>query len=85
MAVGVGRATAEHPQPDWPAPRALKRAIADDDAAIKLEPSDVYAFYTRGLAEVRQGSKTQGQSDLAAAQKLQPGIGHRYENIGLTP
>ena len=63
----------------------LKRAIADDTAAIKLESSDAYALYARGLAELHRGLKTQGQSDLAAASELQPDIGRRYAGMGLTP
>ena len=63
----------------------IKGAIADDDAAIKLLPTDADAFYARGVAELREGSKTRGQTDLAAARKLQPGIGARYASMGLTP
>lgn len=62
----------------------LKGAIDDDDDAIKLEPKDAYALYARGLAELREGSKMRGQSDLAAARKLQPDIDQRYATMGLT-
>jgi len=63
----------------------IKGAIADDDAAIKLLPTDADAFYARGLAELREGLETPGQTDLAAARKLQPGIGDRYAGMGLAP
>jgi tetratricopeptide (TPR) repeat protein/predicted aspartyl protease len=63
----------------------LKRAIADDDAAIKREPGEAYALYTRGLAELREGSTSQGQADLAAARRLEPGIEKRYTSVGLAP
>lgn len=63
----------------------VKGAIADDDAAIKLLPTDADAFYVRGIAELREGLATSGQTDLTAARKLQPGIGGRYASMGLTP
>jgi tetratricopeptide (TPR) repeat protein/predicted aspartyl protease len=62
-----------------------KRVIADDDTAIKLVPTDAFAFYARGLAELRAGSRSRGESDLATARKLQPGIGDRYAGMGLAP
>lgn len=63
----------------------LKAAIDDDSDAIKLEPKDAYAIYARGLAELREGAKPRGHSDLAAALRLQPGIDRRYASMGLTP
>jgi hypothetical protein len=60
-------------------------AIDDDNTAIKLEPADAYALYAPGLAELRQGAMTRGQSDLAAASELQPGTGPRCAGMGLTP
>lgn len=63
----------------------LDRAIADGDAAIRLQPEDAYALYQRGLAEVRQGLKARGQTDMAAAQKLQPDIARQFGSLGLTP
>lgn len=63
----------------------LNGTIADDAAAIKLQPDDAYARYERGLAELREGLKGQGQGDLAAAQKLQAGIAKFYAGMGLTP
>lgn len=62
-----------------------RRAITDDDAAIKLVPTDAYALYARGLAKLHEGAKSAGETDLAAARKLQSGIGKRYAGIGLAP
>jgi tetratricopeptide (TPR) repeat protein/predicted aspartyl protease len=67
----------------------LDKAIADDDAALgQLEPKDpqtAYLLYLRGLAEVRKGSTSQGQADLAQARHLQPAIDKHYASMGLTP
>ncbi|HJS89592.1 MAG TPA: aspartyl protease family protein [Steroidobacteraceae bacterium] len=64
---------------------ALERAIADDEAAIKLVSRDAYAFYARGLAELRKSASSRGQADLSAARKLQPDIDERYSRMGLAP
>lgn len=61
------------------------RAMADDTAAIALHPKSPYPLYLRGLAELRKGLKERGQTDLAAAQKLQPDIAKHYASMGLTP
>jgi len=63
----------------------FKRAISDDDAAVKLEPDDAYALYARGLAELRARSMTQGHADLTAAGKLDSGMAQRFANLGLAP
>lgn len=63
----------------------LQAAIADDDAAIKLRPHGAYALYARGLAELREGSKADGQADLAAAEKLDGDVAGRFARMGLTP
>lgn len=63
----------------------LDRAISDDTAAIALQPRSPYPLYLRGLAELRQGRRTLGQADIAAAQKLQPDIAEHYALMGLKP
>ncbi len=68
----------------------LARAIADDDAALRQIPSKesaarAYPLYLRGLAELRQGLKSRGEADLAAARKLRPGIDDYYASMGLEP
>jgi hypothetical protein len=63
----------------------LVQSPSIDNAAIKLLPTDADALYARGVAELRAGLKTPGQTDLATARKLQRGIGDRYASMGLTP
>lgn len=63
----------------------FSQAAADDSSAIKLQAGDAYAFYLRGLAELREGLKAQGQSDLDAARKLKPDVDRNFAGIGLTP
>lgn len=62
----------------------FSQAAADDSSAIKLQANDAYAFYVRGLAELREGQRAQGHADLAAAEKLNPGTDRDFARIGLT-
>lgn len=61
------------------------QAAADGSSAIKLQADDAYAFYARGLAELREGLRTQGHADLTVAEKVKPGIDGDFARIGLTP
>ena len=63
----------------------LKDAIRDYDSALNTDPRMSTSLYGRGLAELRLGDKTSGQADLAAAQKLYPGIAQDFAGMGLTP
>ncbi|MHB8811885.1 MAG: aspartyl protease family protein [Steroidobacteraceae bacterium] len=68
----------------------LDKAVADDDAALgQADPratgERAYPLYLRGLAELRQGLKSQGQADITAARQLQPDIDRRYASMGLRP
>ena len=54
----------------------FKRAIADYDAALRLEQLP-WALYGRGVARMRSGDPAAGQADIAAATAL-------YKNIGVT-
>lgn len=63
----------------------LADAIDDYDSALRKNPKIATSLYGRGLAELRQGEKTQGQSDLAAAKKIDPNIGKRFARMGLKP
>lgn len=63
----------------------LKDAIRDYDTALGVAPNVPTSLYARGLAELREGQKTQGQADLAAAEKLDADIARLFANMGLAP
>jgi tetratricopeptide (TPR) repeat protein/predicted aspartyl protease len=63
----------------------LDDALADFDAALKLQPEFPLARYERGLVELRKGLESEGQADIAAAQAHRPDLPKRLANIGLTP
>src|SRR6185312_9815569 len=63
----------------------MNDALADFDAALRLQPEFPLARYERGLVELRKGLRTEGQADMAAAQAHRPDLAKRLANIGLTP
>lgn len=56
----------------WAAKSDFNRAIADYDAAIKLQPRFVDAYYNRGNAWANQGDPDRAIADYGAAIKLDP-------------
>lgn len=62
----------------------LERAIADYDAALKLNPQLAFSLYGRGLAKRTKGDSTAGDVDIAAAKEIQTDIDEvfrRYESF----
>jgi tetratricopeptide (TPR) repeat protein len=50
-------------------------AIADYSAALKTNPRDAVALYSRGIAKKNKGDEAGGQADIDAAKQLDPKIG----------
>ena len=63
----------------------LDSALADFQAALKLQPQFPLARYALGLAELRKGLEAEGQTDMAAALAHHPGLAKRVASMGLTP
>ncbi|MDQ8021306.1 MAG: tetratricopeptide repeat protein [Moraxellaceae bacterium] len=58
---------------------ADRDALADFDAALRLEPRAVRALYGRGLARKKLGDAA-GQADMDEAVRRLPGAGREYPN-----
>ena len=53
----------------------FEHAIVDFDMAVKLNPKYAEAFFNRGMAKRNHGDIAGGETDIAQAKELQPGIG----------
>jgi tetratricopeptide (TPR) repeat protein len=62
-----------------------RRALADFDADLKIEPKSAQALYGRGVAKTHGNKRTEGDEDIAAAETLAPNIGDRYRRFGINP
>ncbi|MEC5396710.1 tetratricopeptide repeat protein [Uliginosibacterium sp. H1] len=58
---------------------ADREALADFDAALRLEPRAVRALYGRGVARKKLGDAA-GQADMDEAVRRLPGAGREYPN-----
>ena len=62
-----------------------RRALADFDADLKLQPKSARALYGRGVAKARMNKRAEGEEDIAAAETLAPQVGERYRHYGIIP
>lgn len=58
-------------------------ALADFNQLIKRQPDDAEALYGRGLAKRMKGDAAGATADLAAAEKIDPGIAAKIAKYGL--
>lgn len=63
---------------------AWKQAIADYDAALKVDPDNAWSRYARGVAWARSGDASRGAEDRAAAIKLDKKIEERAKRYDLS-
>ena len=61
------------------------KAIADYDAALKIQPMSAWALYGRGLAKLKKNQRGEGDRDIADAVKIAPNVGGGYARMGLSP
>ena len=60
-----------------------KNAIADFDAALKINPRLTSSLYGRGLAKKRNGSVSEGDLDIANAKAMDPNIVKEFADYGV--
>jgi tetratricopeptide (TPR) repeat protein len=58
-------------------------AIADYNAALRINPKHASALYGRGKAKLRNGDTAGGNSDLAAAKAINPEIADEFVAYGI--
>jgi tetratricopeptide (TPR) repeat protein len=59
-------------------------AIAQYTTALKAQPRLAAALYGRGLAELKTGAKSEGDTDIAAATEILPSLPQEYRRYGLS-
>ena len=62
-----------------------RRALADFEADLKIQPKSARALYGRGVAEARMNKRAESDADIAAAETLAPNVGERYQHYGIIP
>jgi tetratricopeptide (TPR) repeat protein len=60
-------------------------SIADNTAALKINPKRPHSLYIRGLAKLKKGDKSDGDKDIAEAKVLDAKIAEFYEKYGVRP
>ena len=60
-----------------------KNAIADFDAALKVNPRLTSSLYGRGLAKKRNGSISEGDLDINNAKAMDPNIVKEFADYGV--
>jgi hypothetical protein len=58
-------------------------AIADYNAALRLDHDLTSALYGRGLARLKTGSQAAGRADIAAAKRGDQTIAEQFARYGL--
>ena len=53
------------------------------DAALKMEPNRPSALYGRGIAKLKKGDNSGGNSDIASAKAIQSDIADDFVGYGV--
>jgi len=61
----------------------LGRAIADYDAALRIEPKRANSLYGRGIAKIKNDNPTGGNRDIVAAKSIQADIAEEFAGYGI--
>ncbi len=61
------------------------KAIEDYDAALRFYPKNAWFLYSRGVAELKAGRRSEGRADIASAVDLQPNIVDLGRSRNVTP
>jgi tetratricopeptide (TPR) repeat protein len=62
---------------------SLDAAIADYDAALRIDPKIANALYGRGAAKRLKGDTAGSEADVAAAQAIKPNVADEMARYGV--
>ena len=58
-------------------------SIADYDGALKIDPNYANSLYGRGIAKLKKGDNSGGNSDIESAKAIQPDIAEDFARYGV--
>jgi hypothetical protein len=58
-------------------------AIADYDAALRIDPKHAASLFGRGIAKLRSGNVDAGNTDINAAKAIQSTIATEFAGYGI--
>jgi Tfp pilus assembly protein PilF len=61
------------------------RSIADFKASLKLQPKSAFTLYGLGVAQLKKGSKEEGDKNIQAAVAITPTIAESFKRLSLVP
>jgi tetratricopeptide (TPR) repeat protein len=65
--------------------RQLPEALADYDAALKVDPGQATALFGRGVVRRQMGDVSGGEADIAAAIAIDASVAGRLARRGVVP
>jgi hypothetical protein len=63
----------------------LEDAVADYDAALKIDFGNAHSLYGRGVAKLLKGDTAAGYADIAGAKAAQASISEDFAKYGIKP
>jgi tetratricopeptide (TPR) repeat protein len=64
---------------------SFDKSIADYSASLKINPRNPWAWYGRGIDELRKHQAAEGQADIARAEEISPKVAGEFDRRGITP
>ncbi len=58
-------------------------ALFDYDASLQINANQASSLYGRGIAKIRSGNTSGGNSDIATAKSINPGIAEEFASYGI--
>jgi hypothetical protein len=62
-----------------------QKSMADYDASLKMGPKNPWAWYGRGIVELRLGKGAAGQADMEQAKTIWPKVAEAFTRYGIGP
>jgi tetratricopeptide (TPR) repeat protein len=61
----------------------FEQALADYDAALKLDPAMAPTLYARGVTKLKLGDAAGAEADMVAAKLIEAGVAEEFAKYGV--